>query len=150
MPGSDATIFDLPHALDQARQRFAGTEYAARVRYAPGDFYNDELPTGADFAWVSAIVHQHAREHNRNLFAKVHKALVPGGTIGIRDFVMEPSRTRPIGGALFAINMLANTATGGTFTFAELAEDLRAVGFHDPHAAIQDETMNSVVTARRP
>ena len=32
-----------------------------------------------NFAWVSAIIHQHGREENRALLAKVFRALSPGG-----------------------------------------------------------------------
>lgn len=149
-PGASATIFDRPHAIAQARQRIAGTEFAGRVAFAPGDFSADELPGGADLAWVSAIVHQHSRAHNRDLFAKVSRALEPEGAIAIRDVVMTADRTRPLAGALFAVNMLANTATGGTFTFAELAEDLQAAGFREPRLAVQDDAMNSVVIAAKP
>jgi len=149
-PGARATIFDLPDAITQARQRFAGHELASRVDFAPGDFYQDPLPGGADFAWLSAIIHQHSRRHNRELFAKVFAALKPGGQVAVRDVVMDPDRTTPRFGALFAINMLANTQTGGTFTFEEIAEVLRAAGFVDPELAVRAEDMNSVVTARKP
>lgn len=150
VPDCRATIFDLPDAIGQARARIAGTEFADRIGLAAGDFYRDDLPGGVDFAWLGAIVHQHSRRHNRELFAKVHAALVPGGRIAIRDVVMDPSRTDPQYGALFAINMLVNTETGGTFTFAELSEDLRAAGFVDPVLQIEDEAMNSVVMATKP
>jgi SAM-dependent methyltransferase len=150
VPGARATIFDLPDAIGQARERLAGSEFADRVTLVPGDFYRDDLPGGADFAWVSAIAHQHSRRHNRELFAKVYAALVPGGRIAIRDVVMEPCRTRPVDGALFAINMLVNTDTGGTFTFEEFAADLQAAGFTDPLLRIKDPRMNSVVEARKP
>lgn len=150
VPGAKATIFDLPDAMQQARQRIAGTEFADRVTFAAGDFYTGDLPAGADYAWVSAIVHQHSRQHNRELFAKVHAALERGGRIAVRDVVMEPSRTRPRDGAMFAINMLANTATGGTFTFGELAEDLQAAGFADPVLKVKHQAMNSVVEAGKP
>ena len=98
VPSATATIFDLPDAIEQARQRLAGTEFADRVTLVAGDFYVDDLPDGADFAWVSAICHQHSRRHNRELFAKVFRALVPGGRIALRDVVMEPDRTRPARG----------------------------------------------------
>ena len=147
VPGSTATVFDLPDGIAQARDRLAGTEFADRVTLAGGDFYTDDLPTGADYAWVSAIVHQHSRQHNRDLLAKVYAALAPGGRVGVRDVVIEPSRTEPVFGAMFAINMLVNTDTGGTFTFDELAEDLQAAGFTDPELRVKDEDMNSVVEA---
>jgi SAM-dependent methyltransferase len=153
VPGSRATIFDLPDAIQQARQRLAGTEFARRVSLVPGDFYDDDLPAGADFAWVSAIAHQHSREHNRELFDKVHAALVPGGRIAIRDIVMAPNRIEPADGALFAINMLVNTDSGGTFTLAEFTEDLEAAGFRNPRLAVEGDgpfAMNSVVMGEKP
>jgi hypothetical protein len=149
VPGSRATIFDMPDAIGQARARIAQSGMGDRVALAAGDFYTDELPAGADLAWVSAIAHQHSREHNRELFAKTAAALVPGGRILIRDIVMEPDRTRPVDGALFAVNMLVNTVSGGTFTFDEFADDLRAAGFHNPRLVIKDEWMNSVVESRK-
>ena len=133
MPGARATLFDLPDAIHQAEARLRG--HGVRRpgdALSAGDFYRDDLPGGADLAWVSAIVHQHSREHNRRLFAKVHAALVPGGRIALRDVVMDATRTRPLAGALFAINMLVNTDTGGTFTFDELADDLRRGRIHRP------------------
>jgi len=148
-PGAKATIFDLPDAIEQARQRLARTDLAERVELVSGDFYKDHLPGSADFAWVSAIAHQHSRKHNRELFAKVYAALQPLGRIAVRDVVMEPSRTEPLFGAMFAVNMLVNTATGGTFTFQEFAEDLKSAGFAHPQLLVKDEVMNSVVVAEK-
>ena len=69
--------------------------------------------------------------------------------MAIRDIVMEPPNGRPVAGALFAINMLANTERGGTFTFDEIAEDLLAAGFVEPKLQIKTEEMNSVVVATK-
>ena len=68
---------------------------------------------------------------------------------------MEPDRTRPLDGALFAVNMLVNTESGGTFTFEEFAEDLQAAGFVEPVLLVDGDAamaaaMNSVVAARKP
>jgi SAM-dependent methyltransferase len=150
VPGAKATIFDLPDAIRQAEERMKQSECASRVTLVSGDFYSDDLPAGCDFAWVSAIAHQHSRQHNRELFLKVFKALAPQGRIAIRDIVMDPCRTSPRDGALFAINMLVNTESGGTFTFEEFAEDLRAAGFVEPRLSVSGETMNSVVMADKP
>ena len=79
----------------------------------------------------------------------VHHAVAPGGHVLIRDIVMDPSRTAPVAGALFAINMLVGTRHGGTFTFDELREDLEQAGFIDVMLLRSDEGMHSVVQAVR-
>jgi SAM-dependent methyltransferase len=150
IPGAKATIFDLPDAIQQAQARIQSGPFAARIQLVPGDFYRDELPAGADYAWVSAIIHQHSQQSSRELFAKIFRALQPGGQIGVRDIVMAPDRTRPLMGALFAINMLVNTETGGTYTFGEIAEDLGAAGFVDPRLSVPADDMTAVVEARKP
>jgi predicted O-methyltransferase YrrM len=150
VPGARATIFDLPDAIEQARARLQGSELADRVTLAAGDFYVDPLPAGADYAWVSAIIHQHSREHNRALFAKVFAALERGGRVGVRDIVMDASRTRPVFGALFAVNMLANTDSGDTYTLEEISADLQAAGFVEPRLAVPADDMQAVVEARKP
>ncbi len=149
-PSAQATLFDLPHVIPMARKRLAAAGLDQRVRLQNGDFTRDALPPGADLAWVSAIVHQNSRAQNRALFTKVGAALVPGGRIAIRDILMEADRTQPVAGALFAVNMLAATEGGGTFTFAELREDLEAAGFTEVALLRQDAAMNSIVVGQKP
>lgn len=149
-PMARATLFDLPRVIPLARRRLNAAGLGSRVRLVGGDFMSDPLPSGADLAWVSAIVHQNSRGQNRILFSKVFQALVPGGRIAIRDVLMDESRTQPIAGALFAVNMLVATEGGGTFTFTELREDLEAAGFTRAVILRQDQAMNSVVGAMKP
>jgi hypothetical protein len=149
-PAARATLFDLPHVIPMARRRLAAAGLSARVKLVGGDFITDPLPPGADLAWVSAIVHQNSRAQNRSLFAKVFQALRPGGTIAIRDIIMDDSRTRPVAGALFAVNMLVATPGGGTFTFNELREDLATAGFTRARMPRREGSMNSVVVAVKP
>jgi precorrin-6B methylase 2 len=148
-PAGRAVLFDLPDVLPIACEQLRAAGLIERVELVAGDFNTDALPAGADLAWVSAIVHQNSRAQNRALFAKVFQALVPGGRIAIRDILMQPSRTAPVAGALFAVNMLVGTDQGGTFTFEELREDLESAGFEGVTVARQDAGMNAVVTARR-
>lgn len=148
-PSARATIFDLPEVIPLARARIASAGVADRVGFAGGDYLRDPLPGGADVAWISAIVHQHSREENRGLYRRAAAALAPGGRVLIRDIVMDPSRTTPVAGALFAVNMLAATRGGGTWTLDELREDLESSGFADVRLARRDEGMHSIVAARK-
>jgi SAM-dependent methyltransferase len=148
-PAGRAILFDLPAVVPLARKRFAEAGMSERVTFVTGDYYEDPLPPGADLAWVSAIVHQNSRRENRDLFRKLATALAEGGRIAIRDILMEPSRTEPLAGALFAVNMLAGTEGGGTYTFEELCSDLEEAGFRDATVAHREPSMNSILLARK-
>jgi hypothetical protein len=101
-------------------------------------------------AFLSAIVHQNSREQNRALFRNVRSGLIPGGRIVIRDHVMEPSRTVPVAGALFAVNMLVATGGGSTYTLQELKEDLGASGFRQAEQIRHGDKMDCLILAIRP
>ena len=147
-PQSCAIIFDLPHVIPMARERFATSPFADRVELCAGDFNTDDLPKGADLAWVSAIIHQNSPDRNRALYRRIAAALEPHGWIYIRDIVMEPSRTAPVAGALFAVNMLSATEEGNSYCLTEIQEDLQSAGFTDVQLVRHDEGMHSIVRAR--
>lgn len=149
-PRARATIFDLPEVIPMARRKMAKAGFAGRVKFAAGSYHTGGMPKGADLAWVSAIVHQNSRAENRAMFAGIFKALEPGGRILIRDIIVDASRTRPVGGALFAVNMLVGTEGGATFTFDELRADLAAAGFEKAEYLRKGEMMDSVICAAKP
>ena len=142
-----ATLFDLPAVIPIAGQQFAEAGLTDRVNLTGGDYNTDALPKGADLAWLGAICHQNSRRENRDLFARVHTVLTDDSVIVIRDVIMDCSRTSPPAGALFAINMLVATEAGGTYTFDEYRDDLRAAGFDEVTLVHRDEFMNSLIRA---
>ena len=148
VPGSRATIFDLPDAIEQARERIAAERLAATawilwraisttIRCPPGPISPGSAPSS-----ISMPARTTASCSPRSA-----RRCVPGGRIMIRDVVMEPDRIAPPEGALFAVNMLVATASGGTFTMDEFREDLQASGFRDVKLLVKDAWMNSVVEA---
>jgi len=149
VPEARATLFDLPSVISMARQRFDKAELGNRVTIVGGDFYTDDLPDGADLAWLGAICHQNSRAQNRALFARIYRALNDDGALIIRDVVMDLSHTSPKGGALFAVNMLVATEGGGTYTFEEYRQDLCEAGFDDVKLVYRDEFMSSLIRATK-
>jgi predicted O-methyltransferase YrrM len=149
-PGMTATVFDLPQVIQIAEKRLAGTRVCDRIALVPGDFYLDELPAGHDLALLSAIIHQNSMEQNGALFAKIFRALAPGGRLLIRDHVMEPDRTSPAAGALFAVNMLVGTPGGGTYTYEELRDSLESAGFAGVRLIQAGERMDGLVEGFKP
>ena len=148
-PEMRATLFDLPPIIEMARDRVQSADMLERVELVAGDFYIDELPPGHDLALLSAIIHQSSYEQNEALYGKVYRALDAGGRIVIRDHVMSADRTQPLQGALFAVNMLAGTEGGRTYTFDEIKEGLTAVGFRRINL-IQTKDMFSLVEGFKP
>jgi len=149
VPGARATFFDLPDVIPLARRRITQAGLSDRVSLVAGDFYNDDLPAGADFAWLSGVAHQNSRQQNRALFARIYAALQDDGVLVIRDVVMDESRTKPVAGALFAVNMLVGTESGGTYTFDEFHEDLSDAGFSETTLIHHDENMSSLIRATK-
>jgi 3-hydroxy-5-methyl-1-naphthoate 3-O-methyltransferase len=148
-PSMRATLFDKPPVIEMARAWIKAAGLKDRVTLVPGDFYQDELPAGHDLALLSAIIHQNSPAENENLYCKIHRALDAGGRIVVRDHVMSPDHTQPREGALFAVNMLAGTKGGSTYTFEEIEAGLSAAGFVDIRQ-IRSKSMFSLVEGYKP
>lgn len=149
-PDMSATLFDRPPVIDMARERLGAAGLLERVRLVGGNFYTDELPTGHTLALLSGIIHQNGPEQNVELYRKVFRALEPGGRVLIRDHVLDPDRTKPESGVIFAINMLANTDSGGCYTLDEIRDGLEQAGFIDVRLLQRDCVMDGLVVASRP
>jgi SAM-dependent methyltransferase len=150
VPEMKATLFDRPEVIEMARHRLAEEGVLDRVTLVPGDFYRDELPKDNDLVFLSAIIHQNSPEQNLDLFSKAFRCLDPGGRIVIRDHVMETDRTRPRPGAIFAVNMLASTTGGNTYTYDEIETGLTDAGFVRLRLLKRDEQMDGLVEAFKP
>ena len=148
-PGMKATLFDLPEVIPMARERLSAGGFLDRVALVGGDYNTDSLPGGHDLALLSAVIHQNSHEHNMKIYRKIHDALITGGRIIIRDYVMNPDRTEPASGALFAVNMLVNTKGGNSYTFDEIREGLEEAGFQRIKL-LQNDEMSSLVEGYKP
>jgi len=150
-PSLKGIIFDLKNVISMAEERIKAEGLSDRLELVAGDFYCDEFPRGCDLAFLSAIIHQNSPEQNRALYRKIFQALLPGGILLIRDFVMEESRTHPPEGALFAINMLVNTPGGDTYTFREFKHPLEEAGFVEVKMIRPcQQIMDCLVEAQKP
>jgi predicted O-methyltransferase YrrM len=149
-PEMTATLFDEPEVVEIARERLTKAGVLDRVTLVPGDFYRDQLPPSHDLAFLSAIIHQNSPEQNVSLFRNVFRSLERGGRVVIRDHVMEPDRTRPKEGAVFAVNMLVSTAGGRTYTYEEIRACLEQAGFAKVRLLRKGEHMDALIEAFKP
>ena len=126
--GVTATIFDLPQVIPLTRKYVESAGLSDRIDFAAGDYMTDALPSGYDIVFLSAIIHSNSPDDNRTLIDKCARSLNPGGQVIVQDYIMDESRTRPAGGAFFALNMLVGTREGDTFTESEVREWMKAAG----------------------
>jgi len=150
VPEMRATLFDKPEVIPIARKRLAEAGILDRVTLVGGDFYLDEFPPAHDLVFVSAIIHQNTPEQNLGLYQKAFRALLSGGRIVIRDHIMEPDRTQPRDGAIFAVNMLVGTPGGNTYTYEEIHAGLEKAGFTRIHLLQKGEKMDGLVEGFKP
>ena len=133
-----------------ARKRLERAGLLDRAQLVGGNYLSDELPGGHDLALLSTIIHSNSPAQNLDLYQKIFRVLVPGGRLLIRDHVMSPDRVRPVSGAVFAINMLVGTPGGGTYTYDEIASELKEAGFVNIRMLLEGEQMDAVVEAFKP
>jgi len=131
-PRLRATVFELPRVVPVAHQVIADAGMADRVTVQEGDFQQEELGQGYDLALVFGVLNGEPTEGRPALIRKVFAALNPGGQIVLRDFVLDSDRAGPPEAAIFALQMLLATDSGGLDTRADWAWWLLEAGFLPP------------------
>lgn len=101
-----------------------------RLKFYPGDFWNDELPT-ADVLVFGHILHDWNLEEKKTLLAKAYRALPNGGAVVVYDAIIDDERSKNAFGLLMSLNMLIETKGGFDYTAAECIEWMRDAGFRD-------------------
>lgn len=129
-PHLRAIGFDLPQLRPIFEEYVASFGVADRVRFQPGDFDADPLPS-ADVLVLSAVLHNWDHDRQMMLLRKAHAALPPGGVLIVREELIDDDRRGSVPALLGSLGMLANTAGGRNFTGAECQAWLRQTGFRD-------------------
>lgn len=148
-PHLAATLVDRPEALAVAREKLEAARLDDRAELVAADYLVDPLPAGHDVALLSAVLHQHDDAECAKLLTRVAKALVPGGLVVVRDWVLDDTRTVPAEGAVFSAAILATTGRGRARSEPELRTLLEGAGFEDLHV-VHRGAKDSLVTAAKP
>ncbi len=127
-PRLRATVFDLPHVLEIAREKIAEAGLERRVGTAAGDFFKDPWPTGADTLFLSSILHDWAPATCRDLLRKAAGILPPGGLLIIRELFRDDDGPGPLNAAIGSVTMLVETE-GENYAWWTYENWLREAGF---------------------
>ncbi len=144
--GLNTTLYDLPESIDYVSMKY-GLKDIKKLALKKGDFTNDFVSEFEgelfDIVFMGNICHIYSEEENRLLIKRVRKLLNRKGMIAIEDFV----RGRSPMAEMFAVNMLANTENGGTYTEAQYREWLEDAGFHNIEVFDIAEKQSQLITA---
>ena len=126
--GLKAVLFDTEEVIDYVSTAF-NLNQIEDLTLVKGDFTKDienVLNEKFDIVFMGNICHIYSENNNRKLIKQVHNLLNKKGMIAIEDFV----RGRSPHAELFAVNMLANSEEGNTWSEAQHRDWLRDGGFH--------------------
>jgi len=148
-PQLQAVILDSQESLEVAQANIARHDLADQVSTRVGDAFVDDLGGPYDFIFISNLLHIYAEKENRQLLTRCAKALDPGGRLAVKDFLLDPDRLSPAGGAVFAVNMLVSTEGGDSYTAKEVQQWLEDAGLQFESLA-NVATHSRILVARKP
>ena len=128
-PQVRVTAVDWPGVIRVTRRVAERHKLLDRFTFIEGDLHSADFGTGHNIATLGHILHSEGEKLSRELLKKTFKALAPGGTLAIAEFLVNDTRTGPPNGLIFAVNMLVNTDTGDTFSYTEIARWMSEAGF---------------------
>ncbi|HZS42155.1 MAG TPA: methyltransferase [Polyangia bacterium] len=148
-PAARATLVDRAAVLPFAREALAG--YAPRVDFVAGDLLDASTALGGGHALgvLANVLHLHPPDACARLVARVAAAVAPGGRVVIKEVLVEPDRSGPASGLLFALNMALYTDGGDAYDAGQLAAWLRAAGLDEPRAERLAAAPDAVVVSAR-
>lgn len=108
--GLAVTLLDRPEVVEHVRRSY-GLEFHPGIELIQGDFLSEIPSRQWDVILLANITHIYDEATNARLIERAAARLAAGGTLAILDFV----RGRADFAALFAVTMLLNTESGGTY-----------------------------------
>jgi len=128
-PKARITALDWPNVLAVASENARREGAGERHTLLAGSAFDVDWGGPYDIVLFTNFLHHFDRPACEALAAKAFAALEPGGRALTLDFIPEPDRVTPPSAAAFALTMLATTARGDAYTFAEYQQMFAKAGF---------------------
>lgn len=127
--GLQATILDLPAAVEQSAPILARENMGDRVRHRAGNALTDDLGENVwDVVFLSQLVHHFTDEQNRAVMRSIARALRPGGVCAVVE-VLRPASPEQAGGMGAVLDLyFAATSRSGTWPLATMQSWQRDAG----------------------
>jgi len=124
--------FDLPAVGPFFDEQVAAAGLGERLRFYPGDFFAEELPS-ADVLIMGHILHDWNMDEKRGLLEKAHRALPDGGALIVYEAIIDDDRREQAFGLLMSLNMLIETPGGFDYTGGDCQRWMRDAGFGETY-----------------
>lgn len=129
-PGATAVVNDLDGVIDVARRNLGEQGLTDRVEFRPGDFHEIELESSSyDLVVLGHVCRTEGAAGARDLIARAHHALRPGGRIVLGDYFADLQRSQARHALMMGVTMMASTRRGAVFTHGEVAGWMTEAGF---------------------
>ena len=128
-PNAHITALDWPAVLEVAKETAHKHGVASRYSVRPGSAFETDFGTEYDYVFLTNIFHHFDMPTCEKLMGRAHAALRPGGKAITLEFVPNEDRVSPPTPAAFSLTMLASTAAGDAYTFAEYHSMFTNSGF---------------------
>jgi ubiquinone/menaquinone biosynthesis C-methylase UbiE len=129
-PRAQLVALDWAPVLKVARENANAASLADRFSTIAGSAFEVDLGENYDVVLAPNFLHHFDPPACVTFLKRVHAALRPGGCVAVVEFVPNPDRVTPPEPASFSLVMLATTAAGDAYTFAELKDMLSQAGFN--------------------
>jgi len=123
--------FDLPPVEPIFNSYVAQYDLADRLRFMPGNFFTDPLPT-ADVLIMGHILHDWELDQKRLLMKKAYDALPTGGALIVYEALIDDDRRYNAFGLLMSLNMLIE-GLGFDYTGADCRGWMADAGFSNSY-----------------
>jgi hypothetical protein len=124
--------FDLPSVGPAFEEYVAAFALGDRLRFYPGDFFSDPLPS-ADVMIMGRILHDWSLEEKLMLLRKAYEALPEAGALIVYEAIIDDDRRTNTFGLLMSVNMLIETPDGFDYTGADCRSWMADVGFRESY-----------------
>jgi len=128
-PNAQIVALDWQNVLRITTENAQKFGLADRFSTIAGDAFAVDFGQNYDLVLLPNILHHFSPAKNTELLAKCHRALNPGGTVAIVEFVPNEDRISPPMPAAFSLTMLCGTPEGDAYTYAEFHDMLTNAGY---------------------
>lgn len=148
-PQAVVTALDWKNVLQVAHENAIRAGVQDRHHLLPGSAFDTDWGGPYDVVLLTNFFHHFDIPTCELIARRAYAALAPGGRAITLEFIPDASRIAPPGAATFALTMLATTAHGDAYTFAEYERLFASAGFTRSEFRPLPPTMQQAVISYR-